>query len=158
MKRMHIHVGVESLDQGIKFYSALFDKAPAKTKPDYAKWMLDDPRLNFAISTRTGSTGVNHLGLQVDEEGEMEELRERLKRADMSLFDEGETVCCYARSDKSWVTDPAGVAWEAYRTMAEARAYTNDEASAGTIADSTPELEGRTTADKVGTGVTGSCC
>jgi hypothetical protein len=158
MKRMHVHVGVESLDQGIKFYSALFDKAPVKTKSDYAKWMLDDPRLNFAISTRTGSTGVNHLGLQVDEEGEMEELRERLKRADMSLFDEGETVCCYARSDKSWVTDPAGVAWEAYRTMAEARAYTSDEASTGTIADSLPEPESRTTAETVGKGTAGGCC
>jgi len=158
MKRMHVHVGVESLDQGIKFYSALFDKAPVKTKSDYAKWMLDDPRLNFAISTRTGSTGVNHLGLQVDEEGEMEELRERLKRADMSLFDEGETVCCYARSDKSWVTDPAGVAWEAYRTMAEARAYTSDEASTGTIADSTPEPEDRTAADTVGKVTAGGCC
>jgi hypothetical protein len=158
MKRMHVHVGVESLDQGIKFYSALFDKAPVKTKSDYAKWMLDDPRLNFAISTRTGSTGVNHLGLQVDEEGEMEELRERLKRADMSLFDEGETVCCYARSDKSWVTDPAGVAWEAYRTMAEARAYTSDEASTGTIADSLPEPESRPTAETVGKGAAGGCC
>mgnify|MGYP003571918934 FL=1 len=158
MKRMHVHVGVESLDQGIKFYSALFDKAPVKTKSDYAKWMLDDPRLNFAISTRTGSTGVNHLGLQVDEEGEMEELRERLQRADMSLFDEGETVCCYARSDKSWVTDPAGVAWEAYRTMAEARAYTSDEASTGTIADSLPEPESRTTAETVGKGTAGGCC
>ena len=158
MKRMHVHVGVESLDQGIKFYSALFDKAPVKTKSDYAKWMLDDPRLNFAISTRTGSTGVNHLGLQVDEEGEMEELRERLKRADMSLFDEGETVCCYARSDKSWVTDPAGVAWEAYRTMAEARAYTSDEASTGTIADSLPEPESRTTAETVGKGTAAGCC
>ena len=158
MKRMHIHVGVESLDQGIKFYSALFDTAPVKTKSDYAKWMLDDPRLNFAISTRTGATGVNHLGLQVDEEGEMEELRERLKRADMSLFDEGETVCCYARSDKSWVTDPAGVAWEAYRTMAEARAYTSDEASTGTIADSLPEPESRTTAETAGKGAAGGCC
>jgi hypothetical protein len=155
MKRMHIHVGVESLDQGIRFYSALFDREPVKTKTDYAKWMLDDPRLNFAISTRAGTTGVDHLGLQVDEEGEMEELRERLKRADMSLFDEGETVCCYARSDKSWVTDPSGVAWEAYRTMAEARAYTSDEGSTEASANDTPGTEGRT---DNGTTATRSCC
>ena len=155
MKRMHIHVGVESLDQSIKFYSALFDSAPAKTKTDYAKWMLDDPRLNFAISTRTGATGVDHLGLQVDEEGEMEELRERLERADMSLFDEGETVCCYARSDKSWVADPSGVAWEAYRTMAEARAYTSDEGSTQASADNLPGPGDRT---DTGTTATRSCC
>ena len=158
MKRMHVHVGVESLDQGIKFYSALFDRAPVKTKTDYAKWMLDDPRLNFAISTRAGATGVNHLGLQVDEEAEMEELRERLKHADMSLLDEGETVCCYARSDKSWVTDPSGVAWETYRTMAEARSYTSDEASTGTSADNMPEPEGRTDAGAATARSTRSCC
>lgn len=127
MKRMHVHVGVENLEQGIRFYSALFGSEPTKTKPDYAKWMLDDPRLNFAISTRASDTGVNHLGIQVDDDAELEELRERLKQADMALFDEGETVCCYARSDKTWVKDPSGVAWEAYRTMAEARAYTSDE-------------------------------
>ena len=116
MKRMHIHVGVEKLDDGIRFYNALFGTEPAKATHDYAKWMLDDPRLNFAISTRV-KAGVDHLGLQVEEEIELEELRERLKQADMSLFDEGETVCCYARSDKSWVQDPAGTAWEAYRHM-----------------------------------------
>ena len=155
MKRLHVKVGVESLDQGIKFYSALFDSAPVKTKTDYAKWMLDDPRLNFAISTRTGATGVDHLGLQVDEEGEMEELRERLERADMSLFDEGETVCCYARSDKSWVTDPSGVAWETYRTMAEARSYTSDDESTGASADNMHEP-----GDRTDTGATAarSCC
>ena len=156
MKRMHIHVGVESLDQGIKFYSALFDTAPVKTKADYAKWMLDDPRLNFAISTRAGTTGVNHLGLQVDEEAEMEELRERLQRADMSLFDEGETVCCYARSDKSWVTDPSGVAWETYRTMAEARSYTSDEESTGTSVDNM--TGNRTDTGTAATRTTRSCC
>lgn len=155
MKRMHIHVGVESLDQGIKFYSALFDREPAKTKTDYAKWMLEDPRLNFAISTRAGTTGVNHLGLEVDEDEEMDELREQLERADVSLFDEGETVCCYARSDKSWVTDPSGVAWEAYRTMADASTYTNDDESTGASADNMHELEDRT---DTGTTATRSCC
>jgi len=158
MKRMHVHVGVESLDQSIKFYSALFDRAPVKTRPDYAKWMLEDPRLNFAISTRAGATGVNHLGLQVDEEGELEALRERLKRADMSQFDEGETVCCYARSDKTWVTDPSGVAWETYHTMAEASAYNSDEASAGMTAEGTRENENRTVLAELGSGTARSCC
>lgn len=128
MKRVHIHVGVERLDAGIRFYSALFDAEPVKTKDDYAKWMLDDPRINFAISTRVRS-GVDHLGLHVDEEGELEALRDRLKKADMSLFDEGETVCCYARSDKSWVTDPAGIAWEAYHTMEDMQLFADAPAS-----------------------------
>lgn len=94
MKRMHIHVGVESLDQSIKFYNALFGALPVKTKTDYVKWMLDDPRINFAISTRSGKAGVDHLGLQVDDAGELQELRDRHKSVDLSIFDEGETVCC----------------------------------------------------------------
>ena len=155
MKRMHIHVGVERLDESIRFYSALFGAEPVKTMDDYAKWMLEDPRLNFAISTRAGATGVNHLGLQVDEDEEMEELRERLERADVSLFDEGETVCCYARSDKSWVTDPSGVAWEAYRTMAEASTYTNNEESKDAGADNISGAEDRT---DNGTAAKSSCC
>lgn len=123
MKRMHINVGVDNLEQSITFYNALFGAKPVKTKADYAKWMLDDPRINFAISTRASSKGVDHLGLQVEEDSELEELRERLQNADMSLFDEGETVCCYARSDKSWVKDPSGVAWEAYKTMEDAQLF-----------------------------------
>ncbi|MEM8560587.1 MAG: ArsI/CadI family heavy metal resistance metalloenzyme [Pseudomonadota bacterium] len=124
MKRMHIHVGVKNLEQSIQFYSALFASEPVKVESDYAKWLLDDPQINFAISTRVIDAGVNHLGLQVDGDEELAELRERMKRADLSLFDEGETVCCYARSDKSWVQDPSGIAWEAYRTMADADSYT----------------------------------
>jgi len=115
---MHIHVGVDNLEQSIGFYSALFGAEPVKTKADYAKWMLDDPRINFAISTKV-EEGVDHLGLQVDDDSELQDLRERLKKADLSLFDEGETTCCYARSDKSWVKDPSGIAWEAYKTMTD---------------------------------------
>jgi catechol 2,3-dioxygenase-like lactoylglutathione lyase family enzyme len=125
MKRIHIHVGVEDLDQSIRFYNALLGAQPIKTKSDYAKWMLDDPRLNFAISTRPGKTGVDHLGLQVDEDSTLEELRERFKSADMSVYDEGETVCCYARSDKTWVKDPSGVAWEAYKTMEDVALFSS---------------------------------
>ncbi len=123
MKRMHIHVGVENLDESIRFYSALFGAPPMKTKPDYAKWLIDDPRINFAISVRAGRRGIDHLGLQVEEDQELEELRGRFREAELSVYDEGETVCCYARSDKSWVEDPSGVAWETYRTMEDADFY-----------------------------------
>jgi len=128
MKRMHIHVGVDNLDESIRFYSALFGKQPMKIKTDYAKWLVDDPRINFAISVRAGRKGVDHLGMQVDEEMELEELRARFQTADLAVYDEGETVCCYARSDKTWVKDPAGVAWEAYRTMDDAEFYSSPKA------------------------------
>lgn len=140
MKRMHIHVGVDNLEQSILFYSALFGADPAKRKPDYAKWMLDDPRLNFAISTRA-KRGVDHLGLQVEEEQELHALRERLKAADMALFDEGKTVCCYAKSDKSWVNDPSGIAWEAYQTMEDAQLFSSHEKESEQ-ACCTPETKG----------------
>jgi len=123
MKRFHVHVGVDNIDEGIKFYSALLGAAPIKTKTDYAKWLLDDPRVNFAISTRALKKGVDHLGIQVEEDGELAEIRERLTSADLSLFDEGETVCCYAKSDKSWVRDPSGTPWETYTTMEDAQVF-----------------------------------
>ncbi|MDZ7839865.1 MAG: ArsI/CadI family heavy metal resistance metalloenzyme [Gammaproteobacteria bacterium] len=156
MKRLHIHVGVEDIDRSIRFYSALFGAEPVKTKPDYAKWMLDDPHVNFAISTRVGRTGVDHLGLQADDEDELQALRERLQNADMATFDEGEAVCCYARSDKTWVRDPAGVAWEAYRTMADARVF-SDEAPAGAEACCTPETRGQPDCCVPAAGA-GECC
>jgi len=129
MKRIHIHVGVEKLEESIRFYSAIFGAEPVKTKPDYAKWMVDDPRVNFAISTRASKNGIDHLGIQVDENDELEELRRRVKSADLAVFDEGETVCCYANSEKSWVQDPAGMAWEAYRTMEDAQIFSSKLAS-----------------------------
>ena len=123
MKRLHIHVGVENIEEATRFYSALFGTEPVKTKTDYAKWLLDDPRVNFAISTRASKKGVDHLGIQVEENGELDELRGRLKTANLAVFDEGETVCCYAKSDKTWVQDPAGVPWETYRTMEDAQIF-----------------------------------
>ena len=129
MKRIHIHVGVEKLDESIRFYSAIFGAQPVKIKPDYAKWMLEDPRVNFAISTRASKKGVDHLGIQVEENAELEELRTRVKATDLAVFDEGSTVCCYARSEKSWVKDPAGIAWEAYRTMEDAQIFSSKEAA-----------------------------
>lgn len=133
MKTMHIHVGVDNIEQGVRFYSAMFATQPSKLKDDYAKWELTDPRLNFAISTRSGKKGLDHLGLQVEDDAELTAMREQLTEADISTFDEGETVCCYAESDKSWVEDPAGIAWEAYRTMGEAQLFseqTNESDSA----------------------------
>jgi len=156
MKRMHIHIGVENLNQSITFYSALFGAEPVKTKTDYAKWMLDEPRINFAISTRAGKAGVDHLGLQVDEESELQELRERLKSADMSVFDEGETVCCYARSDKSWVEDPSGLAWEAYKTMEDVQLFsTSTESAEGACC--APEKKGQSDGCGPSESTTGCC-
>lgn len=137
MKRFHIHVGVKDLDSSIRFYSTLFGQEPAKVKPDYAKWMLEDPRINFAISTRGIETGVNHLGIQVDTPPELDEIKTRLKGADMGIFNEGETTCCYAKSDKAWVSDPAGVPWEAYHTMSDAEIY-KDTPKAGQSACCAP--------------------
>lgn len=129
MKRFHIHVGVEKFDESIRFYSALFGTEPVKIKADYAKWMLEDPRINFAISTRASKIGVDHLGIQVEENHELEEVRERLRTGDLAVFDEGETVCCYANSEKSWVQDPSGIAWEAYRTMDDAQIFSSKVAA-----------------------------
>src|SRR5690606_4351124 len=107
MKRFHIHVGVTDLQKSIQFYSTLFGQQPSKLKDDYAKWMLEDPRINFAISTRVKGEGVDHLGIQVDENQELEQITERLKKADLGVYDEGETTCCYADSTKAWVQDPS---------------------------------------------------
>ena len=123
MKRFHIHVAVKDLDYSIQFYSTLFGQKPTKVKEDYAKWMMEDPKINFAISTRTGKEGVDHLGIQVDQPAELAEIAQRLKNADLGVFNEGTTTCCYAESSKAWVKDPAGVAWEAYHTMADAATF-----------------------------------
>lgn len=117
MKRFYIHAHVEDLEASITFYSKLFAAAPTRVENDYAKWMLDDPRINFAISTRGGTPGIDHLGIQVDSEDELAELKTRAQAADMPMLDEGETSCCYARSDKHWITDPQGIAWEHFHTL-----------------------------------------
>ncbi len=117
MKRFHVHAHVEDLKASVAFYSKLFSAAPARVESDYAKWMIDDPRINFAISTRGGRPGVDHLGFQAETEEELAELKMRAQAADLALLDEGETTCCYARSDKHWVTDPQGIAWEHFHTL-----------------------------------------
>ena len=124
MKRFHVHVGVENLEQSIRFYAGLFGAEPTVRKSDYAKWMIEDPRLNFAISQRGGRIGINHLGLQADSADELANVRERFAAADAaSVQDEPGASCCYAKSDKHWVTDPQGIAWEGYRTMGEIRYF-----------------------------------
>lgn len=132
MKRLHVHVSVDDLAQSIRFYSTLFAAEPTITKPDYAKWMLDDPRVNFAISTRSGETGIDHLGIQVETADELQEVYGRLRQADRPVLAEGATVCCYAKSEKSWITDPQGIAWEAFLTRGESTVY-GDSADLGSI-------------------------
>lgn len=123
MKRLHVHVAVDDLDRSVDFYSALFAAAPTVTKPDYAKWMLDDPRVNFAISARGAAAGVEHLGIQVEDAAELAEVYARLDRAEAPVVEEGATTCCYAKSEKSWITDPQGVVWETFLTQGEATTY-----------------------------------
>ena len=123
MKRFHIHVHVDDIAASIAFYSKLFGAAPTRVETDYAKWMLDDPRVNFAISTRGSKAGVDHLGFQVDDAAELAELAQRAQAADMALLDQGETTCCYARSDKHWIVDPQGIAWEYFHTLGSALVY-----------------------------------
>jgi catechol 2,3-dioxygenase-like lactoylglutathione lyase family enzyme len=117
MKRFHVHVAVPDLDESIGFYSTLFGAEPTVRKPDYAKWMLDDPRVNFAISQRSSSAGVNHLGVQVESGGELDAAHAQLVAAGRRVTAEKNASCCYAVSDKYWVTDPAGVAWETFHTL-----------------------------------------
>jgi catechol 2,3-dioxygenase-like lactoylglutathione lyase family enzyme len=117
MKRFHVHAHVDDLQASVAFYSRLFAAEPTRVESDYAKWMLEDPRINFAISTRGGKPGVDHLGIQADSEQELEALKAQATAAGMSLQDVGETTCCYARSDKYWVTDPQGIAWEQFHTL-----------------------------------------
>jgi catechol 2,3-dioxygenase-like lactoylglutathione lyase family enzyme len=119
MKRFHVHLAVENLDTSLTFYRKLFGAEPTVQKPDYAKWMLEDPRINFAISARGAKPGVDHLGFQVDSTDELVALREHAAKADLSAIVEDGTACCYAESDKHWITDPQGVAWEHYHTLAD---------------------------------------
>lgn len=117
MKRFHVHAHVEDLPTSIAFYSRMFGAEPTRVEGDYAKWMLEDPRINFAISTRGGKPGIDHLGIQTDTEEELVALKQQAEAADMTLLDVGETTCCYARSDKYWLTDPQGIAWEQFHTL-----------------------------------------
>ena len=123
MKRFHVHVAVDDLAQAVQFYSGLFAAPPTVRKDDYAKWMLEDPRVNFAISARGAKPGIEHLGIQVENQEELAEVYGRLKSVEGPVLEEGTTACCYARSEKSWITDPAGVPWEAFLTVGANTTY-----------------------------------
>jgi catechol 2,3-dioxygenase-like lactoylglutathione lyase family enzyme len=128
MKRLHVHVSVNDLSASIRFSKTLFGAEPTVTKPDYAKWMLDDPRVNFAISMHRQPVGVNHLGFQVDTDEELHGMRSQLEAADARMVEESDRPCCYAKSDKYWVTDPTGIAWETFHTLGSIPVYGDDTA------------------------------
>jgi catechol 2,3-dioxygenase-like lactoylglutathione lyase family enzyme len=127
MKRLHIMLRVKDLDEATRFYSTLFGADPTKRESDYAKWMLEDPRVNFSVAEKDADYGIEHLGIQAETPDELEELRGRIGRADGTVNEEGETTCCYASSDKTWIVDQQGVSWEAFYTHGEAASY-DDEA------------------------------
>lgn len=127
MKRLHLHVAVDDLTRSIGFYSTLFGQGPSVQKSDYAKWMLEDPRVNFAISARGMDAGIDHVGIQVESTGELAELAGRLKAAGETTRDQEGASCCYAKSDKAWVSDPSGLRWETFYTFGEATSYGEDD-------------------------------
>jgi len=127
MKRLHVHIAVDDLNKSIAFYSTLFGALPSVVKPDYAKWMLEDPKVNLAISQRARNAGIDHLGIQVESDGELREIASRLKSAGATTVDQEATTCCYAQSNKAWVNDPSGVRWETFFTFGQATAYGEDE-------------------------------
>ena len=129
MKRFHVHVHVEDLAASIGFYSKLFAADPTRVEPDYAKWMIEDPAVNFAISTRGGTVGIDHLGFQTDDPAELATMKARAEAADMAMLDEGQTTCCYARSEKHWVTDPQGIAWEHFHTLGNIPVFSEAKAA-----------------------------
>jgi hypothetical protein len=141
MKRLHLHVSVDGLERSIGFYSILFGAPPTVVKPDYAKWMLDDPKVNFAISDRGRAAGIDHVGIQTDTGEELAELAHRLKAAGEQTVDQTATACCYARSDKAWVNDPSGVKWETFHTFGEETAYGEDLPAAADSACRAPAPE-----------------
>ena len=161
MKRFHVHAHVDDLPASVAFYSKLFGAEPTRLESDYAKWMLDDPRINFAISARGGRAGVDHLGIQTDSADELAELKARATAADMTLLDEGEASCCYARSEKHWVTDPQGIAWEHFHTLGNIPTFSETRASAAPQAAgccATPAPRGKPVGIAVKAAPGASCC
>jgi catechol 2,3-dioxygenase-like lactoylglutathione lyase family enzyme len=144
MQRFHVHVRVADLDSAVRFYSTLFGAEPAVTKPEYAKWMLDDPRVNFAISAGKAEPGLDHLGLQVESDGDLAVIATRLEAAGASVLKQENVACCYARGNKGWVADPSGISWETFHTFGESTVYGSDIAPRPAVAELRP--------------VTGACC
>jgi catechol 2,3-dioxygenase-like lactoylglutathione lyase family enzyme len=156
MKRFHVHVSVKDLAESIRFYSAVFGAEPSVLKSDYAKWMLEDPRVNFAISTRDHAVGVNHLGFQTENDSELQGMRASLERADAALIEQTGQACCYAKSDKYWVTDPQGIAWETFHTLESIPVFGNEPAvQTAEVACCIPLAQ---SSQKVGKAAASSCC
>ena len=144
MKRMHMHVSVDNLDKSINFYNSLFGEAPTIIKHDYAKWMLNDPLVNFAISMRGSKAGLDHIGIQVETDKELSEIKQRIEAAEMNALTEEGATCCYSKSDKHWVQDPSGLAWETYRTLDSAPTFngnTEHSTSAACCAPATEKIQ-----------------
>jgi catechol-2,3-dioxygenase len=156
MKRFHVHLHVDDLNKSIGFYAKLFAVEPARVEADYAKWMLQDPPVNFAISTRGQKAGIDHLGIQTDDPSELAAMKARAEAADMALLDDGETTCCYARSEKHWITDPQGIAWEHFHTLADIPVFNEAPAQLAASACCAPTPRGKA----IGVPVTASkaCC
>jgi len=141
MKRLHVHISVENLEDNIRFYSTVFASEPTIQHDDYAKWMLDDPRVNFAISNRSAKTGIDHLGMQADNDEELAELKQRLDLTQKPIESQENTGCCYAKSDKHWVTDPQGIAWESFHSLSEIPTFNeSDQAPAQDSACCAPKI------------------
>ena len=160
MKRFHVHVHVEDLARNIEFYSKMFGAQPARVETDYAKWMLDDPAVNFAISTRgQGHLGLDHLGIQVDNDADLVELKSRAQAADLALIDEGATTCCYARSDKHWVIDPQGLPWEHFQTLGSIPVFREGEgAVAAPVANAAPAEATSAATSAANSAAAAACC
>jgi len=161
MKRFHVHLHVDDLGRSVGFYSRLFAAEPTRVEADYAKWMLEDPPVNFAISTRGNQAGIDHLGIQTDDPAELAAMKARAEAADLALLDEGETTCCYARSEKHWVTDPQGIAWEHFHTLGNIPVFNEAAAQPAAPASAqaaccTPTTRGKPLAIPVKSA--GSCC
>ncbi|MDN0084953.1 ArsI/CadI family heavy metal resistance metalloenzyme [Crenobacter sp. SG2305] len=160
MKRFHVHVAVDNLADSIRFYSALFNAQPTVQKDDYAKWMLEDPRINFAISSRGGEPGLDHLGFQVDSDDELAQLHHQLAAADISMVTQTGTACCYAKSNKHWVVDPSGIAWESYHTLSSIPTFNagEDEPAEAAIACCAPAAPTAESSTTTCCTPGGSCC
>ena len=157
MKRLHVSVAVSDLEQSIRFYSTLFDAKPTVLKTDYAKWMLDEPRVNFSISTRGADKGVDHLGIQVDDDAELAVVAKRLASAGESVFEQKATTCCYAQSNKAWVHDPEGIAWETFHTFGQSTVY-GEERSTETTIEPAGQSQSACCTPKAETNKSAACC
>jgi catechol 2,3-dioxygenase-like lactoylglutathione lyase family enzyme len=158
MKRFHVHVSVDDLDANIRFYSTVFGLPPTVLKEDYAKWMLEDPRINFAISKRGMKPGLDHLGLQVESNDELSALRNHVRQAEIAALDQDNAACCYARSDKYWVTDPQGIAWETFHTLDSVPVFGEDNRVAPTSSEASACCAPSAKPVRIPVGATGGAC